>query len=111
MSDAEQHLFIDSSAAGSPTLSADLKGDELYDAAKAAFERGNFQTSIELMKKVVADEPKHKTAWMDLGRAYMVLRQTDNAIDAFKKQAELDPYDEYAYDSLGWAYTTQRKYD
>ena len=111
MSDAEQHLFIDSSAAGSPTLSADLKGDELYDAAKAAFERGNFQTSIELLKKVVADEPKHKTAWMDLGRAYMVLRQTDNAIDAFKKQAELDPYDEYAYDSLGWAYTTQRKYD
>jgi tetratricopeptide (TPR) repeat protein len=111
MSDAEQHLSIDSSAAGSPTLSADLKGDELYDAAKAAFERGNFQTSIDLLKKVVADEPKHKTAWMDLGRAYMVLRQTDNAIDAFKKQAELDPYDEYAYDSLGWAYTTQRKYD
>jgi len=111
MSDAEQHLSIDSSAAGSPTLSADLKGDELYDAAKGAFERGNFQTSIDLLKKVVADDPKHKTAWMDLGRAYMVLRQTDNAIDAFKKQAELDPYDEYAYDSLGWAYTTQRKYD
>jgi tetratricopeptide (TPR) repeat protein len=111
MSDAEQHLSIDSSAAGSPTLSADLKGDELYDAAKAAFERGNFQTSIDLLKKVVADEPKHKSAWMDLGRAYMVLRQTDSAIDAFKKQAELDPYDEYAYDSLGWAYTNQRKYD
>jgi tetratricopeptide (TPR) repeat protein len=48
---------------------------------------------------------------MDMGRAYMVLRQTDSAIDAFKKQAELDPYDEFAYDSLGWAYTTQRKYD
>jgi tetratricopeptide (TPR) repeat protein len=111
MSDAEQHLSIDSSAAGSPTLSSDLKGDELYDAAKAAYERGNFQTAIELLKKVVADEPKHKSAWMDMGRAYMVLRQTDRAIDAFKKQAELDPYDEFAYDSLGWAYTTQRKYD
>jgi tetratricopeptide (TPR) repeat protein len=111
MSDSEQHLSIDSSAAGSPTLSSDLKGDELYDAAKAAFERGNFQTSIELLKKVVAEDPKHKSAWMDLGRAYMMLRQTDDAIGAFKKQSELDPYDEYAYDSLGWAYTTQRKYE
>lgn len=111
LADAEQHLSIDSSAAGSPTLAADLKGDELYDAAKAAFERGNYQTAIDLLKRVVADDPKHKTAWMDLGRGYMVLRQTDNAIDAFKKQAELDPYDEFAYDSLGWAYTTQRKYD
>jgi tetratricopeptide (TPR) repeat protein len=111
MSDSEQHLSIDSSAAGSPTLSSDLKGDELYDAAKAAFERGNFQTSIELLKKVVAEDPKHKSAWMDLGRAYMMLRQTDDAIGAFKKQSELDPYDEYAYDSLGWAYTTERKYE
>jgi tetratricopeptide (TPR) repeat protein len=48
---------------------------------------------------------------MDLGRGYMVLRQPENAIDAFRKQTELDPYDEYAYDSLGWAYTNQRKYD
>ena len=111
MSDADQHLSIDSTAAGSPTLSENLKGDDLYDAAKAAFQRGNFETSIDLLKKVVAEDPKHKTAWMDLGRAYMVLRQTDNAIDAFKKQAELDPYDEYAFDSLGWAYTNQRKYE
>lgn len=111
LSDAEQHLSIDSTAAGSPTLSADLKGDDLYDAAKSAYERGNYQTAIDLLKKVVADDPKHKTAWMDLGRAYMVLRQTDNAIDAFKKQAALDPYDEFAYDALGWAYTTERKYD
>src|SRR5215475_5797699 len=36
LSDAEQHLSIDSSAAGSPVLSSELKGDELYDAAKAA---------------------------------------------------------------------------
>ncbi|HEX6805073.1 MAG TPA: DUF3857 domain-containing protein [Terriglobales bacterium] len=111
LSDAEQHLSIDSSAAGSPVLSNDLKGDELYDAAKSAFQRGNYQTAIDLLQKVVGADPKHKTAWMDLGRAYMVLRQTDLAIAAFQRQAELDPYDEFAFDSLGWAYTTQRKYD
>jgi tetratricopeptide (TPR) repeat protein len=111
LSDATQHLSIDSSAAGSPILSADLKGDELYDAAKASFDRGNYQAAVDLFKRVVAADPKHKTAWMDLGRAYMLLRQTDDAIVAFKKQAELNPYDEYAYGALGWAYTTARKYD
>jgi tetratricopeptide (TPR) repeat protein len=111
LADAGQHLSIDSSAAPAPALSTDLKGDELYEAAKSAAQRGDFKTSIELLKKVVADDPKHKTAWMDLGRDYMVLRQSDDAINAFKKQAELNPYDEYAYGALGWAYTTERKYD
>jgi tetratricopeptide (TPR) repeat protein len=111
LTDATQHFSIDSSAAPAPTLATDLKGDELYDAAKAASQRGNFNLAIELLQKVVAADPKHKTAWMDLGRNYMVLRQTDKAVDAFKKQAELDPYDEYAFSSLGWAYTTERKYD
>lgn len=111
LADTEQHLSIDSSAAVTPVLSADLKGDELYDAAKAAFERGNYQSAIDLLQKVVAAEPKHKSAWMDLGRADMMLRKTDDAVTAFKKQAELNPYDEYAYSALGWAYTTERKYD
>ncbi len=111
LADSEQKLQIDSTAAGTPTLNPDLKGDELYDAAKAAFQRGSFDTAIELLKKVVADDPKHKSAWMDLGRAYMVLRQSDKAVEAFKKQAELNPYDEYAFSSIGWAYTADRKYD
>ncbi len=111
IADTAQHFSIDSSAAPAPTLAADLKGDELYDAAKAASERGNYKVAIELLQKVVAADPKHKTAWMDLGRNYMVLRQTDDAVNAFKKQAELNPYDEYAFGALGWAYTTERKYD
>lgn len=109
--DGDQHLSVDATAAGAPTASPDLKGDDLYDAAKAEVQRGNFSTAIDLLKKVVAAEPKHKTAWMDLGRTYMALRQTDNAIDAFKKQADIDPYSEYAFDALGWAYTVERKYD
>ncbi|PYV73648.1 MAG: hypothetical protein DMG96_22365 [Acidobacteria bacterium] len=111
MADAEQHLSIDSTAAGAPTLATDLKGDELYDAAKASYERGNFKAAIDLFKRVVEADPKHKTAWMDLGRSYMVLRQNEDAVAAFKKQAELNPYDEYAYGAIGWAYTTDRKYD
>jgi tetratricopeptide (TPR) repeat protein len=111
MADAAQHLSIDGSAAASPTFASDLKGDDLYDAAKAAFDRGNFKGAIELFKRVVETDPKHKTAWMDLGRSYMALRQSDDAIAAFKKQTELNPYDAYAFGALGWAFTNQRKYD
>ncbi len=111
MADTAQHLSIDSTGAGSPTISADLKGDDLDDAARGALERGNFPVAIDLLKRVVEADPKHKTAWINLGRAYMGLRQTDKAIEAFKKQAEANPYDEFAYNSLGWAYTTDRRYD
>ncbi len=111
MADTAQHLSIDSTAAGTPAISADLKGNDLEDAAKGALERGNYPVAIDLLKRVVEADPKHKTAWINLGRAYMGLRQTDKAIEAFKKEAEANPYDEYAYNSLGWAYTTDRRYD
>jgi len=111
MTDTGQHLSIDRTAAGDPTAPADLKGDDLNDAANAALTRGNFEVAIELLKKVIVADPKNKTAEMNLGRAYMALRQHDNAIEAFKKQADAYPYDEYAYNSLGWAYSAERKYD
>jgi tetratricopeptide (TPR) repeat protein len=110
LADAEQHLSVDASAARAPALSPDLKGDDLYAAAKASFDRGNYKGALELYKKVLDSDPKHKTAWMDLGRTYMMLRQTGDAIVAFKKQVELNPYDEYGYSALGWAYTTERSY-
>ena len=109
--DTGQHVSIDSTAAGDPTAPADLKGDDLNDAANAALTRGNFAVAIELFKKVLAADPKHKTAGMNLGRAYMALRQTDKAIEVFKTQAEMNPYEEYAYTSLGWAYSADRRYD
>lgn len=109
--DLDQRLAIDSTAAGTPTVPKDLKGDDLNDAARAALDRGNYQAAADLLKQMVAAEPKHKTAWINLGRAYMGLREYDQAIEAFKKQTEANPYDEYGYNSLGWAYTTERKYD
>ena len=43
--------------------------------------------------------------------AYLGMRQNDDAIAAFKKQIEVNPYDEYAYNALGRAYWQERKYD
>ena len=109
--DLQQQLAIDSSAAGDPTRSADLKGDELDDAAEAALRRGDFQLAVNLFNRVLDSDPKHKSARANLGRAYMGLHDYDKAIDAFQKQASLNPYDEFSYNNLGWAYSTARKYD
>src|SRR5207237_9011050 len=109
MANATQHLSIDSSASGSPTLSSDLKGDDLYDAAKASFDRGNYKAAIELFKRVVDADPKHKTAWMDLGRACMMTRQTKDSIAAIEKKAELERDDTYAYAARSRAYATPTK--
>lgn len=111
LADVGQRLSVDSTAAGTPVAPSDLKGDDLSDAANAALERGNFQIAVDLLKRLLETEPKHKTAWVTLGRAYMGLRDTDHAIEAFGKQAELNDYDEYAFNSLGWAYSTARKYE
>jgi len=46
-----------------------------------------------------------------LAAAYMGMRQNDDAIAALKKQIEINPYDEYAYNALGRAYWQERKYD
>jgi tetratricopeptide (TPR) repeat protein len=110
LADTEQHISVDSSAAAMPSASADIKGDDLNDAANAALTRGDLALAVELFKRVVAAEPKHKSAWINLGRAYMGLRQTDNAVDAFKHHAENNPYDELGFSNLGWAYSFDRKY-
>lgn len=110
LADVAQRLAIDSSAAGTPAAAADLKGDDLNDAAKAALDRGDFQSAIDLLKRLLESDPKHKDAWINLGRAYMGQHKTDQAVEAFRKQAELDPYNEYAYGNLGWAYSTARNY-
>src|SRR5579863_3404216 len=111
LSDTEQRLTVDSSAAATPTASADMKGDDLNDAANAALTRGDLPLAVELFKRVVEAEPKHKTAWINLGRAYMGLRQTDNAVQAFQRHAENNPYDELGFSNLGWAYGFERKYN
>ena len=54
---------------------------------------------------------KRKGLWSNLGRAYLAMHQNEQAADAFKKQIEANPYDEYAYTNLGQAYEGMERYD
>jgi tetratricopeptide (TPR) repeat protein len=106
-----QQLSLENAAAGSLTPPPNMKADDLNDSGQAAMRNGNYPLAIELLKRAVEVDPKHKMAWNNLGLAYLGMRKDDDAIAAFKKQLEINPYDEYANNNLGRAYWSERKYD
>jgi tetratricopeptide (TPR) repeat protein len=110
-SDEEQKLQLETTAAGTPAIPENAKPEDLQDSALAALRNRNYELAIELLKRVVAIDPKHKYAWNNLGRAYLGMQTYEDAIHAFQKALEVDPYDESAYDNLGLVYWRQRKYE
>ncbi len=110
-SDLGQFLSVENTVAGTPGPPADMKADDLFESGRAALATNNFPLAIQLLKRTLEVEPKHKYAWYALAVAYMGLRQNDDAIAALKKQIEINPYDESAYNALGRAYWQERKYD
>jgi tetratricopeptide (TPR) repeat protein/transglutaminase-like putative cysteine protease len=110
MSDADQVLGLDVAAAATAGPPADLKADELFRSGYDALRNGNFPQAVMLLKRVVELEPKHKSAWNNLGLAYFNQNQHLEAIAAFKKQIEVNAYDEYAHNNLGRVYLRQRSY-
>ena len=104
--DEAQQVTLESQspAAAQVAGGGDQSADDLFSAAIQAYQNQHFQTAIDLLERVVKLDPKHKGAWDDLGDAYMNLGQTDKAIAAFKQQIENNPYDAFAYNSLGQAY-------
>jgi tetratricopeptide (TPR) repeat protein/transglutaminase-like putative cysteine protease len=109
--DGEQKLMVESRVAGTPEIPKTAKAEDLADAGDAALKSQNFQAAAELYKRVTELDAKHKTAWLQLGRAYMALNHYDEAVAAFQKQVDIDPYDETVYSNLGYTYWRQQKYD
>ena len=109
--DQEQNIVLDNKTPGTAGISGSQSTADLYESGIQALKNGNLQLAVDLFQRAVQQEPKHKSAWNDLGRAYLGLNQNDQAIAAFKKQIEINPYDPYAYNNLGLAYEAELKYD
>ena len=109
--DAEQAVAVESKLAGAPGALKDAKADELYEAGLAASRSQNYEVAAQLLKRVVELEPKHKSAWNDLGQVYTAMNRLDDGIQALQKQIEAEPFHSYAYNNLGLVYWRQQKYD
>ncbi len=110
VADEAQQLALENTQQGTPKPPANVKTDELYEAGLSALQAQNFRGAIELLKRVVEVEPKHKSAWGDLGNAYLDLLRIPEAIAAYQKQIEINPFDEFAYNNIGRAWWEKREY-
>lgn len=110
--DEGQSLLVESASVNSGSnIPAGMSADDLNDAGIAALKNQNYRAASELLKKVVDLEPKHKSAWNNLGQADLALGKNDEAVSAFNKQIEINPFDEFAYNNLGRALQIEQKYD
>ena len=111
LSDLVQRVAVESTVAGTPKPPENLKADELNESGFAALQSGNVPLAVQLLKKAVEVDPKHKAAWNNLGNAYLAQRDSKDAVTAYTRQIEVNPYDEFAYANMGRAYWLDRKYE
>jgi tetratricopeptide (TPR) repeat protein len=85
--------------------------EQIRKAGSAALQRQDFTTAAALLKRSLDQDATQKDAWDDLGRAYAGLNNHDDAIRAFRKQIEVDPYHSRANSDLAQELQEQGKFD
>ena len=88
-------------AAGSASAFKDVPPQELRKAGDKALQQRDFQTAAEIFKRMVEVDPKSAEGWDSLGRAYAGLSNHADAIGAYRKQVEANPFNKRAYNDLG----------
>lgn len=82
-----------------------------YSDAVESFNRGDYATAANLLRKITATTPQNGNAWNELGRALLAMNELDAAAQAFETSIDKDPGSRNAYNNLGLVYWRQRKYE
>lgn len=91
-------------AAGSRSSSTRPAPPSNYDAAVKAVKAGNFSTSIRLLEKVVARDPRNADAFNYLGFSHRKLGEFDKAFGFYRKALAIDPEHKGAHEYIGETY-------
>jgi len=110
LADIDQKIPVKVKGNAGTEGTAGVDTDELLQAASSAYDNLDYRTSVELIERVLKSEPDHKSAYNDLGRAYLELGQLDKAEAALKKAVTLNPFSPFAYTYLGRLYWLERRY-
>jgi tetratricopeptide (TPR) repeat protein len=110
-SDEAQEVSLENTQPGTAATGGSETAADLNAAAMQALNNQRFDLAIDLLQRVVKLDPKYKSAWDNLGRAYLAMGKDDEAAQALQKQIEINPYDEFAYNGLGLVDQHQSKYD
>jgi superkiller protein 3 len=64
---------------------------------------GEYDKSIEVWSKITEKDPKNAAALNNIGTAFMMKNQVEDAVAIFKKSVEGNPEDQLSKNNLAWA--------
>jgi tetratricopeptide (TPR) repeat protein len=82
-----------------------------FNAAKTAFDAGDFDGAIAGLQKVLVNLPTCAACYMSIGDAYNKKNDLTNAETAYLKSIELDATKAAPYAALATIYNAQKKFD
>jgi tetratricopeptide (TPR) repeat protein len=104
-------------AAGRPaSVAADAykrtsSNQKLFDRAADAMNASKYADAVELLRQLVAADPKDHEAWTELGTAYISQQNADEAEKAYLSAAEAKPTYAPALVNLGRLRVMEKKFD
>lgn len=98
-------------ATASPSQSTNELIRNLFSDTQAAYNRRDFQTAVNLARRLTELSPSNSSAWNWLGLSLLEVHELNIAASALETALRLDPASTYAYNNLGRVYWQQRKYD
>jgi tetratricopeptide (TPR) repeat protein len=93
------------------TLAALSPLSRAMQEGSAAYQKRDYEGARKAYLEATQIDPKSRSAWNDLGRAYAALHAYPQAEAAYKKQIEINPSDRYAYNNLGALYRALKRED
>lgn len=82
-----------------------------FNAAKTAFDSGDFDGAIANLQKIVVALPTCAACYLSMGDAYTKKMDMEGAEKAYLKSIELDPTKPQPYAALATVYNAQKKFD
>jgi TonB family protein len=83
----------------------------LHTDADEAYNRGDYQTAVNLCRRIIDLAPQDAGAWNRLGKSLLALNELDAAANAFASSIKFYPGSTVAYNNLGLVYWRQHKYE
>lgn len=87
-----------------PAKETTSSDSSLYDTAVERVEQKNYAAAVDLLEKVVADQPDNADAWNYLGFSLRKLNRVDEAFAAYDQALRIDPTHAGANEYLGELY-------
>ena len=89
------------SAVAASSVPSSATPQEMKKAASKAMQQKDFKTAADLLRQVVDKQPDSSESWSELGKAYSKLGNHTDAIAAYRKQIQVNPFHKRVYDDLG----------